>query len=367
MTHPSNIRLLEVVQSLEKGGRTNRFIDTVICLQKSGVSVTPMSFSPPASWVKLPNLIELNKKPGIDWKLIFKLKALLKINNINLIHAHCECSQLYVGIAGKLLGIPVIGTFHRSDLSFYNKSIINTFLTYILSAFITVSNDRQTLLIQNLKIDAKHCHVVHGGTSINDLPNNIDKIKCCNELQVPSNKIILLSIGHLGAIKGHQDTITAIANSKILRESTLLYIAGDGSEHEKRVLIHQVKKLGLEQQVILLGQVNNVYKWLTICDVFVQPSLEEAFGLVFIEAGAFAKPVVATNIGGIKEIIQSEETGILVPPNSPKDLADAITRFVRSKNLREQMGMNNFERISSCFTVECMRKKYLKVFTNLLS
>ena len=183
------------------------------------------------------------------------------------------------------------------------------------------------------------------------------------QLTLPAEKLILLSIGHLGEIKGHQDTLHALA---ILNRSDIsLYIAGSGSPQELRHLNTITEQLGLSQQVVFLGQIADATLWLDACDVFVQPSHEEAFGLVFIEAGARYRPVVATSVGGIKEIIQHEATGLLAAPAAPEQLAAHLDTLLASPALRQQYGEAAYRRVAQQFSLQAMLGRYLTIFNQL--
>ena len=152
------IRVLEVVQSLEKGGRTTRFSDTVTGLRQQDVYTVPLCLSQPESWVNIPQLQVLHKVAGINWKLIFHIREIIKKHKINLIHAHCEFSQLYASIAGFSCGIKTVATFHRSDLSKYQPNPVNKLIKLFSSYFIAVSYDRLSLLTtiyNSLKINVQ--------------------------------------------------------------------------------------------------------------------------------------------------------------------------------------------------------------------
>lgn len=367
MNSQPQLRILEVVQSLEKGGRTKRFSDTISGLRKHKQYVAPLCLSQPESWVEIPALEIIERKSISAFQLIKKIRALIKKHNIQVIHAHCELSQLYAGIAGFTCGIPTIGTFHRSDLSKYQPSKVNTLLKILLSHYIAVSYDRLSLLTKNLSLPAKKCHVVHGGSIIENLPTTASVREARNILQLPETQTVLLSIGHLGEIKGHQDTIIALSSLITHDQNIHLYIAGDGSEHEKNTLLALVEQLRLHNHITFLGQINNASQWLEACDIFVQPSIEEAFGLVFAEAGAKGKPAVATNVGGIKEIILHEETGYLVPPANPEKLAEAMKELIASPDLRKLLGENAYKRISTQFSIDNMVNKYLEIFNTVIA
>lgn len=361
MILPAALTILEVVQSLKKGGRTTRFTDTVFGLKERNINVIALCLSTPVDWVSIPDLKIIERKSGVNWQLIFQIRKLLKQHSINLIHAHCELSQLYCGLAAIGLNIKVVGTFHRSDLARYQPSKVNTLIKCLLNEYIAVSNNRLSLLTDNLKLAKKHCHVVHGGTQIAPLPTSDAIAQLKQQLNIPTNQLVLLSIGHLGEIKGHQDTIKALAILVNDNTQIHLYIAGDGSSAEKEQLTHLINTLNLNHYVTLLGQINNTAQWLTVCDVFVQPSIEEAFGLVFIEAGAHAKPVVATAVGGIKEII-NEQTGYLVTPNNPAQLANALEKLINSPELRRTLGEQAYKRIQTHFSINSMIDNYLTIF-----
>lgn len=366
MASQPNLRILEVVQSLEKGGRTKRFSDTVLGLREHKQVVTPLCLAQPEPWVTIPNLVLIQRKNISAIQLILRIRTLIKKNKIQVIHAHCELSQLYAGIAGFMCGVPTIGTFHRSDLSKYQPSKVNTLLKLLLSHFIAVSNDRLSLLTKNLSLPANKCHVVHGGAIIENAPTELSVQNARDALHIPQQQIVLLSIGHLGEIKGHQDTIFALPQLINDNKDLHLYIAGDGSKEEKSTLRTLVNSEQLNNYVTFLGQINNAPQWLEACDIFVQPSIEEAFGLVFAEAGAKSKPVVATNVGGIKEIIVDGETGYLVPPASPKKLAIALKKLLESSTSRMQLGKNGYNRISTQFSIENMVTKYLNIFNTVI-
>lgn len=363
---PTPIRVLEVVQSLEKGGRTTRFSDTVSGLIAQKIYTISLCFSKPEAWVNIPKLEIIDKAPGINWQLVIQIRKVIKEHKINLIHAHCEFSQLYASIAGFSCGVRTIATFHRSDLSKYQPNIVNKLIKLLVSQYVAVSYDRLSLLTNNLRLPKEKCHVVHGGANIGEKPTEISINNARNEVNIATDQIALLSIGHLGAIKGHQDTIVALANIISAHVNIHLYIAGEGSATEKKILTDLANKLNVDKNVTFLGQINNVPTWLEACDIFIQPSIEEAFGLVFAEAGAKAKPVIATAVGGIKEIVVNEETGILVPPASPKALEHALKTLINSPTMRAQYGDSGYKRIRENFSLANMVNNYIKLFKRVV-
>lgn len=362
MASTTPLRIMEVVQSLEKGGRTVRFHDTVTALSQSGHFVVAVCFGPFDKASNAAHDVALAKMSGKKLGLIWQLAKLIKQHKINLVHAHCESSQLYAGLAAKLCNVPAVGTFHRSRLECYNPSLSNRLIRFALSHYVAVSQDRMHLLTNNMQLPATQCSVVYGGTAFLSIPART-KQYARSTLGLKSDSIILLSIGHLGAIKGHQDTLQAL--SILQRPDVELFIAGAGSDAEKQVLLDLTQTYQLEKQVTFLGQINDAALWLDACDIFVQPSHEEAFGLVFIEAGARRRPVVATRVGGIKEIIQHNVTGLLAEPASAQQLAHSIQRLLDNAESCLTMGDAGFNRVQQTFSVDAMTKRYLAIFSKL--
>ncbi len=356
------MRILEIVQSLHNGGRTTRFTNTVEALRAKGCYVLPLSLAHPSHWVDIDGLEVKERIEGFDWRLIIAIRRLIKSKRINIVHAHCELTQLYSGLACIGLKTAVVGTFHRSDLQRYKPSLLHRMIKQLLQRFVVVSKDRLTLLTDNLNYPQARCQVIHGGTPIAKKPEAAEVISARKSCQINEEQLALLSVGHLGKIKGHQDTLTALASCVEQFPNLHLYIAGDGKPDEKMQLETQVASLKLEDHVTFLGQINNVPLWLTACDIVIQPSIEEAFGIVFIEAGALAKPVIATNVGGIKEIILNDKTGLLVPPSAPKALSQALKQLLISPSQRMQMGDLAYNRINKHFSLDCMAEKYITAF-----
>ncbi len=216
-------------------------------------------------------------------------------HRINIIHGHCEYSQVVAAIVSRILFIKAVGTFHRSFIHFYKMSRANLIISKYLDSYIAVSNNRKKLLEHNLLIPKNKLSVNHGGVEFVDNLLTNKKIFLRKKYAISDETLILLSAGHLGELKGHDDTLSALYCVSNKFKDFHLFIAGDGSIEEKNRLIELVEKYHLRNQVTFLGQVRNMNVWYNLCDIIILTPIDEAFGLVFIEAGANAKPVIATN------------------------------------------------------------------------
>ena len=140
-----------------------------------------------------------------------------------------------------------------------------------------------------------------------------------------------------------------------------LEIAGDGICMDE--LRAMARELGLGHQVRFLGQVRNVRAVMEGAAIFILPSLTEGVSLTLLEAMASGLPVVATRVGGTPEVVVEGETGLLVPPSSPDELAQAILNLLQDSELRRQMGEKARQRIKQHFDIRQMIAKYENLYT----
>jgi glycosyltransferase involved in cell wall biosynthesis len=145
-----------------------------------------------------------------------------------------------------------------------------------------------------------------------------------------------------------------------------LVIAGKGEERDN--LERLVFELNLRDRVIFTGFVWGDDKWslLKNCDVFVLPSVVEAFGIAVIEAMACEKPVIATNTGPFPEIIRDGETGLLVPLYAPDALADAVIELALNEEKRKEMGERARKDVEERFDINKIAGDYLEIYKELI-
>lgn len=171
----------------------------------------------------------------------------------------------------------------------------------------------------------------------------------------------VVCVGRLMPVKGIEYLIRAAVHVPDAR----FVIAGEGPlEPELRQL---VDSLGLSERVRFAGYVSSAAAVLAAADVVAMPSLSEGLPLVAIEAGALGKPVVATRVGGIPEIVEDGVTGLLVPPEDPGALGTAIRRLLEDEGLRLRMGAAAAERVERHFDVHAMGDAYVGLVAELTS
>lgn len=156
-------------------------------------------------------------------------------------------------------------------------------------------------------------------------------------LGLPEGVPVIGVPGTLRPVKGHSFLLRAVP--KILAEEPACYVAitGDGDEVYKRELKALTRKLGIEDHVCFLGTVNHMEEFFRACDVICVPSASESFGRTVIEAFACGTPVIATAVGGMREIVRNGENGILVEYGNAIQLAMEMTKLLRDAALRNRL------------------------------
>ena len=157
--------------------------------------------------------------------------------------------------------------------------------------------------------------------------------------------------------KGVQYLISA---AKDLPDSVHLAFIGEGEE--KGLMEKLAKNIGLENRVHFLGFKENPAQYLKAFDIFVFPSLKEGLPYAILEAGLAELPIIASNVGGIPDIITDGEDGILVPPKDVQALSEAIKKVLADKELGQRLGKNASEKIKQHFNFEKMLEKTMDIY-----
>jgi nucleoside-diphosphate-sugar epimerase/glycosyltransferase involved in cell wall biosynthesis len=177
-----------------------------------------------------------------------------------------------------------------------------------------------------------------GAKNIAVIPNGIDLKK--SMVSVPRDDTKIACVGRLYPVKGQDIAISAMPH--VLKEfpDMRLHLIGDG--RDRPVLEALVKTMGIERAVVFRGNVphDEVAKELASAVIAVGPSRREGQGIAFVEAQAAGTPVIGTNVGGIPEVISDGATGLLVPPENPEALAQAILKLLREPEYAKQLAEN---------------------------
>lgn len=291
------------------------------------------------------------------------LAEILARESLTHLHAHfVHDPTLVTMFAHYLTGIPYSFTAHAKDLYVKTSPELLQAEAQTAQAVVTCTEyNRRYISTQIGSASSGKLHCIYHGL-------DLSQFEFCSPRALDGEPPVILSIARLVEKKGLSDLILA---ADILRQRGRRFqveIVGDGPL--RRSLEVQVKRLGLHDQVRFLGplpheRLSRIYQ--RVC-LFALPCVVAADGdrdgipNVLLEAMASGVPVVSTPVSGIPEVIRSETEGLLVSPNSPAGLADALDRLLDSAELRERLALAARAKIETCFSIERNSRQLLSVF-----
>lgn len=179
------------------------------------------------------------------------------------------------------------------------------------------------------------------------------------QLGVSDGGSLVLSVGRLAPQKGQHYLLQAVPAVLAQWPQTVFALVGDGASRPE--LEAEAQRLGIESQVRFLGTQANVPDWLAAADVFVLPSISEGLPVALLEAMIAGRAVVATDVGGVGEVVQDGQTGRLVPPADAPALAHGLLDLLQDEAKRSRLAAAGQERVKRDYTLEEMCNRYARL------
>ena len=298
---------------------------------------------------------------------------------INELHSKHQFNLIYSNTLAVLLGIiyawknNIKHLWHVHEIiekpKVFNKGF-KKLLALKSNSFI-VYNSKATQLFweTNSKISKKGL-VIWNGIDVNITEISVSEVLeiRTNKFLLQSNEIVIALVGRISRWKGQMILLEAFNKLAQKTENIKLIFVGappPNQENFQYDLEEKIKTYQLEKKVLIIPFQNDIHKIWQAIDIAVVPSTEpEPFGMVAIEAMLAKKPIVASNHGGLKEIILNNETGFLVAPNNETDLIIALEKLIQSESLRKQMGEQGQQRVIQEFSVAHYVTSFENFFDN---
>ncbi|MDF1616148.1 glycosyltransferase family 4 protein [Petrocella sp. FN5] len=297
-----------------------------------------------------------------------QLKTIMKSENFDAVHCHSPMGSVLARLVARSIKLKnVIYTAH--GFHFYKGApIINWLLYYPIEKWLSRYTD---ILITINKEDFdransfKTCRVEYiPGIGVDSSKFSEDKrirTKKRSELNIPENSFVILSVGELNRNKNHEAVIRAI--SKIANKDVLYLICGKGIL--ENYLNDLIQELGLSNQVKLLGFRNDLDEIYQAADLFAFPSYREGLSVSLMEAMASGLPIVASQIRGNVDLIESNDNGLLFKPKNTESCAISIEKIISNSGLRNEMKHRNLITIKK-FSKKNVSEKMRDIYKNLL-
>ena len=293
------------------------------------------------------------------------LTRVLRSEQPALVHSNDLPTHQFVSDAARRLRIPRI-SHHRYPFGGRATDWLNK---YGCERHLFVSQAlMQDVCRESHEIAGSPRAVVYDGLPIPRLPSEADRAAARAELNLPLEKTIVTFAGQIVERKGVADLLRAWAMLPAWRDRTELIIIGDDLEKQGRYL-EEMKRLDgeLGAAARFVGFQRNVPTWLTATDVAVVPSHVEPLGNATLEAMAHGLPVIGGDVGGIPEMIVEEQTGLLVPPRAPEQLAAALERLLADRALRLRLGAAARARCEQHFSLSAHVESVLEQYQQTLA
>jgi glycosyltransferase involved in cell wall biosynthesis len=321
----------------------------------------------PDSWLK--GQLESSDIPCITSEMtrfptgeLQRISQWITHNQIDIIHTHMSRGHSFGVLLKLMTGVPVVATAHSRSIQLHWK--LNDYV--IANSHATCAYQQRINRISPSKLETVHCFSDLG--KFKDVPErSVQTVR--RQLRLAGNEFVIGVVGDVIARKGQLYLAQALATINNAVPNFKLVILG--RFHRNEPYTKQIRSLlirnGLYRKTKWLGVRSNVEDFMSLFDVCVVPSIEEPLGLVAIEAMAVGTPVVATNVGGLPEIVRHDVNGLLVEPRNPSELAAAIIRLAQDPDLRKRLGDHGRPTAFAQFDPAVLTQQVISVYQRVLA
>jgi glycosyltransferase involved in cell wall biosynthesis len=314
-------------------------------------------------------------RPFKDTLALIDLTAFLRKNPYHIVHTHNSKAGFLGRLAAKLVGVPVIvHTVH--GFAFHDEEPLwRQMLFRNLERLASRWSDRMIFISQPLIDWALKDHIV-GEDKIAKIYSGIqldkfhpvkseEKDRIRSKWSLQKEEAVVGIVSKLWEGKGHTVLIEAFKLLKEKIKDAKLVIVGEGYLYDE--LFRRVGNNGLRDSVLFTGFQMDVSEIIATFDVAVLPSFFEGMGRVILEAMAMEKPIVASRVGGIPDLIDQGINGLLVRPGDARELADALERVLSDNGLAKKLGKEGRKKIKDQFSADVMVRSIEKLYRELLA
>ena len=385
------IKILRVIARLNMGGPalhvaylteglTKRGYDTTLVAGSLARGEDSMAFVSDARGVEVVRIDELGREisPLRDLMATIRLARLIRKERPQILHTHTAkagtVGRIAAGLAGSRKPPIVVHTFHGHVLRGYFGPVrtllfrlLERWLAAGTTALIAVSPQVRDDLVSLGVAPRERFVVIRLGIELDErvAPKENGRGESRRYLGIPGDRFAVGWIGRMTAVKRTDDVLIAFKSLRDSGVDAVLCMVGDGPD---RIPLEQrAHDLGVARDTVFLGYQEDVAPFYAAFDVLVLPSGNEGTPVTVIEALAAERPVVATRVGGVPDVVRDGEDGFLVEAGATEDLADRLGRLARDPALRARMGKKGRERVLPRYAVKRLVDDVDELYRSLLS
>ncbi len=296
----------------------------------------------------------MNRRQGIDWKLMWRLYRLFKENKIGVVHTH-HFNQLFYSVLGaKLTGARIVHMEHSVEfLKRKRLAVALKFLSRFCDKVIAIGSDGARALKELAGIPDHKLEIIRAGVDSANYAESKSEARIA--LGINQSEKIAVIVARLFPEKNHKLLLQAFREVIGRVENARLLIVGEGVE--EAAICDEIAKLNLQERVTMMGVRRDVARILAASDVFVISSDREGLPIAVLEAMAAAKPVVATAVGDLPMVVKDGETGRIVPAKNPQQMADALVEIFNDEERAARMGASALQAVEA-YSLQTMIGKF---------
>ncbi len=360
------LKIAVIITGLGMGGAERQVCDLADQFAAMGhqillISMTGAAINLPRS--KSIDVVSLSmcKSPLGIMRAYLKARALVKEFQPDVVHSHMIHANIFSRILRLSIRFPkLICTAHNTNEGGRARVIAYRLTDSLCDVSTNVSQEAVDAFVAQGAVPAGRMCAMYNGIDTGRFSFDTDnRQRYRSELGLTSGELLLLAVGRLNVQKDYPNLIYSLSRLSASHSQVQLAIIGVGEEHAK--LTELVTSLGLTGRVHFLGMRHNVHEWMSAADVFVLSSAWEGFGLVVAEAMACQRVVVATDCGGVKEVVG--ECGILVPPKNDIALANGIILALQMNAAEStDLGISARERVLNYYSLSAQAERWLSLY-----
>lgn len=311
----------------------------------------------------------VGRRSGLDGRCARRLADLFRRERVDLVHTHQYTPFFYAALARQLYRRPPIlfteHGRHFPDVTGRKRRIVNRLLLERRDRVVAVGGAVREALIRNEGIPADRIEVVHNGIDLARFSSAaVDRQATRLELGIGRDDLVAILVARLDPLKDHATAIRAFARVVGRRPDAHLLLVGDGPERD--AIRARIAEAGLEQCVRMLGQRDDVPRLLGASDLALLTSRSEGIPLTLLEAMAAGLPIVATDVGGVGEVVEPGVTGFLVPAGDDGAIADRMLAVSQPGGDSGVSAARSRERAAERFGEDAMIHRYDAIYSEQL-
>lgn len=363
-------KILHLITGLEIGGAEMMLLKTLPRMQNDFDNRVCCIHGHGPIGLKLENegipVYYLNLKNIFDLGVISRFRKIIREFDPNILVTYLIHADLFGRVFGKIFGIQKIVCSVRVKLiqwKYLPLLILDGLTSPLVNHYHFNSQTVANMYLKYFFLAKEKITVIPNGLEIEKYQISIDRVAKCKELEIPTNAPIIGCVGRLEKQKGQKYLLEAFALFLEKNERAFLILVGDGADREQLEILS--RKLKIENSTKFLGNRNDIPEILQIIDIFVLPSLYEGMSNALMEAMATGLSIIATNIPENKELLGSEENGILVPLCDTSILAEKISFILRNKTYAEKIGASAKKEAMKRFSLDTIIYNFVSLFKKL--